>query len=604
MSDALDRPPAKAGRATACALLIVVFGGLIYSNSLQGPFILDDHSGIINKLSLRQLWPPEALREFRPVANLTLAVNYHLHGLEVRGYHIVNLLIHLTASVLLFGIVRRTLMQGSLQDRFGQDADWLALAVALVWMAHPLQTQSVNYIIQRMESLMGMLYLLTLWAMVRARQSQRPLVFSLISVAACALGMGTKEVMVTAPIMVLLFDRIFLSSSWRDILQKHKTYYAALFGTWLVLATVVPWSELGSAMVVDDGAADSVAENTADTATENMDSADSAPPASRAAPTPLEYALTQPGVITHYLRLSVYPAGQCLDPWWPVATTAMEIVPPAIFIGALLAITFWCLYRFPTWGFVGLWFFMILAPTSTIAPLPDLAFEHRMYLSLATLAVLFVIGGYILLQRKAWGSTSVWLFGVVPVVVLILGSLTFLRNQSYQTTQAVWGDVVRKAPHNPRALLNYGIVLSKAGQYVDGLKYCQEALNVAPDYQQAGLVYLSMGNIYHRLRRYDESRSYYLKALEAMPDSANAVHNLGISLVAAGQPEKALPMFERAIRMVPRSAEYHTSLGMVLRRLGRPDDAQACFQQALKLDPHFARARDQINRSPAPATNR
>lgn len=584
MSETLERPPLRAGRAAGCAVILLLFGGMIYSNSLQGPFLLDDHSGIIGKLSIRRLWPPDVLREFRPVANLTLAVNYHLHGLEVRGYHIVNVLIHLTASLLLFGIVRRTLVLKKPGERFAADADWLALGVAVIWMAHPLQTQSVNYIVQRMESLMGMFYLLTLWAFLRARDSRRPLAFSLLSVTACALGMGTKEVMVTAPLMVLLFDRVFLVDSWSEILQQRKLYYVGLFGSWLVLASVVPWSELGSAMVVEDSAVES-----ADGETETA-------PEPRTAPTPLEYALTQPGVITHYLRLSFYPAGQCLDPWWPVATTPAEIIPPAMLIGGLLAVTFWCLYRWPAWGFVGLWFFMILGPTSTIAPLADLAFEHRMYLSLATLSVLFVVGGYDLIRRRGWFPSSVWLYGVVPAVALILGGLTFVRNQTYQTPLAMYGDIVQKAPHNPRGLHNYGAALAKNGKYADALEYCETVLRVAPDYHQISDVYLTMGNIYHGLRRHSDARKYYVLSLEATPGNLKAMTNLGISLVAGGQPQEALPLFKETVRAVPTSAEYHTNLGLALRQLGRTEEATACFQRALKLDPHFERARKMLNR--------
>ena len=129
----------------------------------------------------------------RPVVNLTLAVNYAIGGLDVRGFHVGNLLIHLLAALTLYGIVRRTLLSPLLKERFGHAASALALAAALIWSVHPLQTEAVTYLTQRTESLMGLFFLLTLYGAIRAASSPHPWKWYAATVAACALGMGCQR---------------------------------------------------------------------------------------------------------------------------------------------------------------------------------------------------------------------------------------------------------------------------------------------------------------------------------------------------------------------------------------------------------------------------
>src|ERR1022692_1539631 len=202
-------------------LMVVAAGLLAYHNSFTGPFIFDDFYSIEDNPTIHHLWPiwqtlsPPRIGaptvEGRPLVNLSLAINYALGGYRLWGYHALNLTIHILAALTLFGIVRRTLLQPRLQERFGAAADGLALAVAVLWMVHPLQTESVTYIIQRAESLMGLFYLLTLYCFLRAAGAGGPGRFWWLaaSVFACLLGMATKEVMVSAPLVVLLYDRTF-----------------------------------------------------------------------------------------------------------------------------------------------------------------------------------------------------------------------------------------------------------------------------------------------------------------------------------------------------------------------------------------------------------
>ena len=211
-------------------LVVVAAGLLAYHNSFTGPFIFDDLPSIPENPTIRHLWPiwqplspPQTggiTVEGRPVINLSLAINYALGGYDVRGYHVLNLTIHILAGLTLFGVVRRTLLQPRLRERFGGVANELALAVAVLWTVHPLQTESVTYIVQRAESLMGLFYLLTLYCFIRSVESPRPRVWCGLCLTACAVGMASKEVMASAPLLVMLYDRAFISGSFREAWRR------------------------------------------------------------------------------------------------------------------------------------------------------------------------------------------------------------------------------------------------------------------------------------------------------------------------------------------------------------------------------------------------
>ena len=228
-------------------MLVIAAGIGAYHNSFQGPFIFDDLHSIPLNPHIRHLWPiREALSaprycsvNGRPVICLSLALNYALGGLNVRGYHAFNLAVHLLSALVLFGILRRTLEGEKLRDRFGDAAVWLAAAIAIIWEIHPLQTESVTYIVQRTELLMGLFLLLTLYCALRGSHSARPSAWYLAAVISCALGMGSKEVMVGAPLLVLLYDRVFLASSFRELWQRRGGLYASLAATWLILVVLV-----------------------------------------------------------------------------------------------------------------------------------------------------------------------------------------------------------------------------------------------------------------------------------------------------------------------------------------------------------------------------
>jgi hypothetical protein len=428
-------------------LLLVLAGLWAYHNSFTGSFIYDDRPSIQENPTIRHLWPISNVLsppheswitvEGRPLINLSLAVNYAIGGTNVQGYHALNLAIHILAGLTLFGIVRRTLLQPRLRGRFGAVADDLALAVALIWTVHPLQTESVTYIIQRAESMMGLFYLLTLYCFIRgAASSPLPRLWHGLCIGACALGMASKEVMVSAPLMVMLYDRTFVSGSFREAWRRRWPLYLGLSATWILEVFLVVSAGTFSKA---SGVVQHVWGGTR-----------------------WEYLLTEPGVILHYLRLAVWPYPLCFDYYGCLpAGTGRSILLPTLVMAALLGATAWKCKTNSAWGVLGAWFFLILAPSSSIIPLDSPVYEHRMYLPLAAVVTGAVVVAFVLgkrLLRNPSGSVLGWVacgFVVVPLAVL-----TIRRNRDYNSEVTIWQDTIEKNPNNPRSQNNLAWVLA------------------------------------------------------------------------------------------------------------------------------------------------
>ncbi len=233
--------PSRGVRVVAAALIVVAVL-LAYANTFSAPLVLDDYYSIAENPTIRQLWPPgpafsppvKSGTGGRPLANFTFAVSYALSGNRPWGHHAVSVGVHTLAALALFGVVRRTLLLPGWRDRFARQAPGLAAAIAVLWAVHPLQTQVVTYVSQRTESLMALFYLSTLYCFIRGTET-RPRLWHGLAIVTCLLGMACKEVMVTAPLMVLLYDRVFVAGSWAAVWRLRWRLYVGLAATWLLL---------------------------------------------------------------------------------------------------------------------------------------------------------------------------------------------------------------------------------------------------------------------------------------------------------------------------------------------------------------------------------
>jgi Tfp pilus assembly protein PilF len=527
-----------------------------YHNSFRAPFIFDDAFSILQNPTIRQLWPighalsppPESVVGGRPVLNLSFAVNHALGGTAVRGYHALNLIIHILAGLTLLGIVRRTLLQPALRGRFGDAAPPLALAVAVIWTVHPVQTESVTYLSQRAESLMGLFYLVTLYCFIRGAGSSAPGVWYTLSVAACLLGMASKEVMASAPLVVLFYDRTFVGGTFRSALRQRWRLYLGLAGTWLVL---------GFLMV---GLANRKA-------------------GFHVGVSWWIYALTECRAIVHYLQLAVWPHPLVFDYGLDLVKRAVDVAPYALILVLLVAGTGIALRFWPALGFVGVWFLAILAPDSSVVPVAGSPMaEHRLYLPLAAVVTLEVIGIHALL-----GCRSVPVIGALAIG---LGFLTVRRNEDYRSPVALWQDTVNKCPENPRAQYNLGVALDEAGRAADAIKHYEETLRMKPDsaetHNNLGAALLEVGRI-------EEAINHYEQAVRIKPDHVGAHSNLAWILATDDNerlrdPARAVQLAERACQLTERrDAGVLDTLAAAYAAAGRFGEAVLTAQQAVGL---------------------
>jgi len=538
---------------------LVLLGLAAYHATLRVPFLFDDASAVLGNASIRHLWPPgpilqppsDATVAGRPLLNLSFALNYAVGGLDPRGYHAFNLAVHLIGGLALFGLAARTLRSPALRNRFGAAADFVAFTLAAVWLLHPVQTASVTYVSQRAESMMGAFYLLTLYAFSRRTDSPHPGRWDLAAVICAVLGAVCKEVMMTAPVVVLLYDRTFVSGSFGAAWRRHRRVYLGLAASWLVLGWQLTGLRGGHAVGFGQGTG------------------------------ALAYALTECEVVVRYLGLAIWPDPLVFDYGETLVRTPAEMFVYAGVLAALLIGTGALLRWRPVAGFLAACFFVILAPTSSVVPIVHQPMaENRLYLPLAAIVAGGVAGSFVLAGRRAF-------FAIAAVLIAGLAALTLQRNRDFESEISIWRDTVAKRPENPRARYNYGHALAAAHRVADAVPEYLAALRLKPDYAEA---HHNLGNALAALGRPDEAVPHYQAALRLEPNYASAHYNLGTTLVELGQWPAAIQEFEQALRLEPGAAGVHYNLGAVLARTGRVDDAIAHYAESLRLSPVYPEA--------------
>jgi protein O-mannosyl-transferase len=487
-----------------------------------------------------------------------------VHGTAVRGYHIVNLAFHIGAALLLFGVVKRSFASGAAvevgesQPREAQVIDGfrIALTVAVLWAVHPLLTSSVTYVSQRTEVLMGFFYLGTLYAFIRGVQEQARIWLPL-SVAACFLGIASKETMVTAPVLVLLYDWAFVAGSLRQIWQSRWGYYLALSGCWLLLFFLM--SGLNDRAV---GYGLGV--------------------------TWWTYVLTECQAVLHYLRLVAWPTPLVFDYGVLFVDTLGEAWPAVTALVLLLLTTVFALFRWPRVGFLAAAFFLILSPTSSIVPVATQPIaENRVYLPAAAIIALLAVGIQAGIAKRGWGA-----------LMLAAGALTCLsiqRNDIFKAGLTLWHDTVAKRPDNPRAHSILGEMLYGAGRLQAAKAQFEKALALKPDYYEA---HNNIGTTLYALGDAAGARRHFEAALRLRPDFPAAHNNLANVLLQFGEvdnaghhAEEALRLYSDPNRLKPDLAETHNNLANVRLYQGNVPDARQHYEAALRLKPDFLQAR-------------
>jgi Flp pilus assembly protein TadD len=546
------------GREQRTLLLgcLCLAGLAAYANSLSGPMVLDDQASILFNPQIRHLWPPfdalapprDTALANRPVANLSFAVNYALGGLSVRGYHLVNVGFHMLSALSLFGVIRLTLSGPRLRDRFAGTADEVAMACALIWMVHPIQTEAVDYLTERTELMMGFFYLLTLYCAIRAVRSPAPDRWHMAAIVACLLGAGSKESIVTAPVIVVLYDRIFVFDSLKDALRTRKTLYLGLALSWIEVAALA----------------------TSRNHTAGFSAGTSA----------WMYLLNQAQMISRYLRLTIWPDALVLDYGAPRMYGLRDVLPQAALVIALLMLTGIMLVRSPMAGFLGAWFFITLAPTSSFIPIvSEVGAERRMYLPLAGLVVAAVIGVY----RWSRAKKIAPYFFAGLVVALAVG--TAQRNRDYASKVTLLQTSVDRWPHG-RAHYNLALALKALGRKDETVAQLRAAVAEIPQAQ------LALGSELYDGGQFDAAIAAlqtYVSLTDMSPVNVVTARNLeALALVQRGKLVPAAEALQLALQIDPANPGLHVNLASVLLRQKNFEGARRHYEESLKIQPGTA----------------
>lgn len=610
-------------RAERALLLLILVAApiLAYRTSFDGVFLFDDRPSIVDNPYVHDPapWahPWEAMRaprnitlSGRPVASLSFATNYALAPVAARnvfdppapgslasslpfqqnvwGYHATNLAIHVISTLLLFGIARRTFQTPA-----------VAWAIAGIWSVHPLTTGAVTYIVQRVESLMAMFLLLTLYCAIRAWRSKW---WMAPAVIACALGMATKEAMVGAPLIVFAWDWTFAKKPFRELVRERWMLWAGLELTWVLLWALVAMDArpLSSGFHFPDWPWTT-------------------------------YLATQCGVILGYLRLVVWPSPLILDYDVRAVAALSQAAPAFVLLSLMFVLSLWGFVRRKPWGFVGLTFFVLLGPTSSVLPIvTEIAAEHRMYLPLAVLVAAAVAALSTWLRGADDRDTSAHrradliVVASAVVVMIPLGMATSARNRVYASDAGMWFDTVQKQPKNARARTNYASDLLKSGQSKAAEEHLQVAVAESPNFAEAHAnlgvalategrvaeaiphferalainpfytsVYENLAEAYGSANQLANAAKYFIKALDQRPDDVALLNKAAWILATAVDPaardgRQALVYAQHAVDLTERrDASSLDTLAAAYAETGRFDDAIATGADALSV----ARAR-------------
>ncbi|MFN0016743.1 MAG: tetratricopeptide repeat protein [Pirellulaceae bacterium] len=536
-----------------------------YANSFLVPFTFDDVRNISNNPEIRHLWPrPEEsnyLHDRRPVGRHTFALNYWWGRQDVRGYHAVNLAIHLAAACLLMWLVNDAMSNARNSLNWRRAAGPLSLAAALIWALHPLQTQSVTYIVQRFESLAALCLLGTLCLLARGTRASVAWPWLAASLAVHSLGIATKETAGATLWVALLFDRTFLASSWMEVIKRRWLYYVGFLPAigWFMMKFSTPQNDLG---YLSKGIRW------------------------------WEYFCTQPEVIVHYLRLTLWPDQLCLDYNWPIATNWWTIAACGVPLILLLGASCWAIVRWPWMGFLGMTFFLTLAPSSSIVPIADLAYEHRMYLPLAPLAILAAMGLWIICQRfcRTDVQAARALLTAAGVLALVLGVRTWQRNNDWGNPRRFWESNVAIAPQSYRAQANLASILLAAGETERAVAHLEKSIAIKP----TAVALRNLGQIQRDSRKLEPAVESFQQALKLRPSFAPASLDLARIFAQEEKLPRAVAQYEQTLAIKPQSpidlverASALDELGSCQARCEKQREAAESFRRAIEAEPRF-----------------
>jgi tetratricopeptide (TPR) repeat protein len=591
-------------------LLAFLFAAaLAFGPAAHAPFDFDDAPAIVHNATIRTLSPPWAplhtpplgtAASGRPVVNMSFALNYAVNrwlGIAqdvgggaadaAAGFRIVNIALHLATALLVLAVVRLTLRIGRVADDFRSRADTLSLIIAGLWLIHPLQTEAVNYVSQRTELMVSLCYLGTLYAAMRhwtavnqigdsastsndAHASTR---WFVTAVTFSVLGMASKEVMVTAPLVILLHDRAFLSDSWRSVWapRSRRWLYATLAAT------------LGVTVALD------LANGRAGTAGFGLGM------------TPLQYLLSQGWAIPHYIHLALWPDALTYDyGQTPITGVASVIGLVALAVAGVATVTLWRSDRWRWAAFLGAFFFLVLAPSSSVVPIrTEIAAERRMYLALVVVIAGVVIAGAWLFDRVSTHGNSMeqrrtrrtpWLTAAALATVgLAMLVASARRSAMYRDPTSLWANALANYPSNARAYDNVGAAMlrEQPPRYRAADTMFARAISLDSTLVQP---WLRRASVAAKEDRFTDAERLLLHVLSVTPNDSDAISKLSKVYLAGEKPMLAIPLLRRLAEQSSDTTAL-SDLGNAYVFTGQLDSAVAVLSRATTNNPDRADVR-------------
>lgn len=546
---------------------ILIAGIIAYSNSFDCSFHFDDSNIFHSSVTTGSASIGDWLRLFpsRPIGILTFAFNYNIHKLDVWGYHLVNLIIHLMNAFLVWWLTWLTLSTPVMKDaEISRHKTMLAFLTGLLFVTHPLATQAVTYIAQRFASLATLFYLLSLILFVRGKlwTGGRNIPWFLFggSIVCAMLGMLTKEIVFTLPFAIILYDYCFLKTTpWTlEIKDNGLIISFIILMIFILLFFRIQSLNVFEPVPPDQGYTYSISMK--------------------------EYFLTQFRVILTYIRLFFLPVNQNLDYDYPLSSSFFQLktfFSFSLLLGILaMGVLFFKKYRLISFGIF--WFFLTISVESSIIPISqNVIFEHRTYLP-GFGFFLALTGTFFYFFKEKHIKIAVI---ILLMIVSINTVLTYQRNKIWKNEYTLWADCVKKSPDKARPHNNLGMALSAEGKIEEAIDHYNKAIRMTPDF---ATVYNNRGNDYTKLSQYQLAFEDFNKAIRLKPDCADCYYNWGYAYDKLSQYQLAIKYYNQAIRVDPNYTKAYNNRGLSYAKLGQYQHAIEDFNKAISLNQDYA----------------
>jgi tetratricopeptide (TPR) repeat protein len=551
--------------------LIALAAFIVYSNSFVCPFHFDDESVIVSNPLITRLsyfynidyW----LSLQRPLAIFSFALNYHFSKFDVWSYHLVNLLIHIVAGIFVFLLIKLILdLNNYKNNKLDKHKYLFALLAALFFVVHPIQTQAITYIVQRMASMAAMFYIMSIYfyslgriAHVQNNKVLKAILLYLLALTSGILGVMTKQSAITFPFAFLLFEFCFIRSKENKIFKNYiiislsaliVVCVSFLFFNGKILTSALHGTKISS----------------------------------------MDYLVNQFVVIVKYLRLTVVPMNQCADygnvnygflyikSFW-----RFDVIGCFLLLLGLFTLAVYFYKKNKAFSFGIFWFFLTLSIESSIIPIADPMFEHRMYLPMVGTSIFFMSSLFMMLPKLK----TIYIYSFIALVIFLSGILCYSRNDIWKNELTLWTDVTEKAPNNARAWYNKGNVLEKLGKHEEAMRSYDNAVEIQPEYYNA---WNNKGNVLHKLGNYEEAIKCFDNVIEIKPDVSEAWNSKGNILDKLGKHEEAIQCYDKAIEIKPDLYEAWYYKGITLATVGKHEEAIQCYDKVIEIKPDLYEA--------------